>query len=187
MGYALAAAAIASGADVTLISGETTLRPPHGAELIHVVTATEMHHAVEQATFSADALIMAAAVADFRPETKSQQKLKKTAGQEYLDVRMVRNPEFWPPSTAPICSKLDSPPKPKIILENAAQKLDAKGLDMIVANDAVSTIGAPNSTATILTSDGGVIALPTMGKEILATEIVAEDRGHARSRKTRRT
>ena len=185
MGYALAAAAKASGADVTLISGETTLRPPHGVELIRVVTATEMHHAVEQATFSADALVMAAAVADFRPETKSQQKLKKTAGQEYIDVRMVRNPDILASIVRPNLLKVGFAAETADHLENAAQKLDAKGLDMIIANDAVATIGAANSTATILTSDGGVVSLPTMGKESLAAEIVAMvadllDRGRLR-------
>ena len=80
------------------------MRPPNGAALFSVSTAIEMHHAVEQATLGADALIMAAAVADFRPETRSQQKLKKTAGQEYLDIRLVRNPDILasidPPKSA---------------------------------------------------------------------------------------
>src|SRR5215203_4500226 len=67
MGYALAAAAMAAGADVTLVSGETNLRPPDGALVVRVDTAVEMQHAVNQATDGADALIMAAAVADFRP------------------------------------------------------------------------------------------------------------------------
>src|SRR3954469_9643891 len=89
MGYALAAAAVAQGADVTLISGPTTLGPPNGAALVNVNTATEMHRAVEQASHRADALVMAAAVADFRPEIPSPRKLKKSAGQQYLDLRLV--------------------------------------------------------------------------------------------------
>jgi phosphopantothenoylcysteine decarboxylase / phosphopantothenate---cysteine ligase len=172
MGYALAAAALVAGADVTLISGESRLRPPIGAALVHANTAIEMQHAVEQATQGADALIMAAAVADFRPETRSQQKLKKTAGQDYLDLRLVRTPDILASIDRPNLLKIGFAAETDNLLENAAQKLTAKGLAMIVANDAESTIGAPNSTATVLTAEGGVISLPTMSKETLATEII---------------
>lgn len=173
MGYALAATAMSAGAEVTLISGETTLRPPNGVNLINVNTASEMHHAVEQATLDADALIMAAAVADFRPETQSLQKLKKTAGQEHLDLRLVRNPDILASIDRPNLVKIGFAAETDDLLKNAAQKLNAKGLDMIIANEAESTIGAPNSTATILTADGGISALPTMSKEALSVEIVA--------------
>ena len=174
MGFALAAAAAAAGADVTIISGVTTLRPPFGAALVQVNTATEMHHAVEEATVGADALIMAAAVADFRPETSSKRKLKKTAGQEYLDVRLVRNPDILASIARPDLLKIGFAAETDDHLANAAQKLEAKGLAMVVANDAEATIGAPNSTATILTADGEVTALPTMSKEALASEIMAK-------------
>jgi phosphopantothenoylcysteine decarboxylase/phosphopantothenate--cysteine ligase len=173
MGYALAAAATAAGADVTLISGETTLPPPNGAALVRVITAIEMHHAVEQATVGADALIMAAAVADFRPETSSRRKLKKSADQEYLDVRLVRNPDILASIARPQLLKIGFAAETDDHLENAARKLETKGLAMIVVNDAESTIGAASSTATILTADGKVTAFPTMSKEALATEIVA--------------
>jgi phosphopantothenoylcysteine decarboxylase/phosphopantothenate--cysteine ligase len=172
MGYALAAAAIAAGADVTLITAETSLLPLRGAKLIHVGTAAEMHHAVDEATVDADALIMAAAVADFRPETESAQKIKKAAARQRHDLRLV--------PTADILASIDRPQLVKIgfaaetenHIENAKQKLAAKGLEIIVANDAVSTIGAPTSTATILTAEGEVIPLPIMDKEILAKTIV---------------
>jgi phosphopantothenoylcysteine decarboxylase/phosphopantothenate--cysteine ligase len=174
MGYALAAAALAAGAEVTLISAGTTLRPPLGAALVNVSTSNEMHLAVEQATLHADVLIMAAAVADFRPETSSPRKLKKNAGQEFLDVRLVRNPDILASITRPNLLKIGFAAETENLLENAAQKLQAKGLAMIVANDAESTIGAASSTATILTADGGVTALPTMSKDALAVEIVAK-------------
>src|SRR5215212_834893 len=172
MGYALAAAAMAAGADVTLITAETSLRPPRGAKLIHVGTAAEMHHAVDEATVDADALIMAAAVADFRPETESAQKIKKAAARQHHDLHLV--------PTADILASIDRPQLVKIgfaaetenHIENAKEKLAAKGLEMIVANDAKSTIGAPISTATILTAEGEVISLPTLSKEILAARIV---------------
>jgi phosphopantothenoylcysteine decarboxylase/phosphopantothenate--cysteine ligase len=172
MGYALATAALAAGADVTLISGETRLRPPIGAALVYATTAMEMKQAVEQATRGADALIMAAAVADFRPESRSQQKLKKTVGQDYLDLRLVRTPDILASIERPNLLKIGFAAETDNLLENAAQKLTAKGLAMIVTNDAESTIGAPNSTATVLTAEGGVISLPTMSKETLATEII---------------
>ena len=175
MGYALAAAAMAAGAAVTLISGETTLSPPNGATLVRVITAIEMHHAVEQATVGADALIMAAAVADFRPETSSRRKLKKSADQEYLDVRLVRNPDILASIARPQLLKIGFAAETDHHLENAARKLETKGLAMIVVNDAESTIGAVSSTATILTADGKVMAFPTMSKEALATEIVSRE------------
>jgi phosphopantothenoylcysteine decarboxylase/phosphopantothenate--cysteine ligase len=172
MGYALAAAATAAGAEVTLISAETTLPPPNGAALVHVSTALEMHQAVEQATIGADVLIMAAAVADFRPESSSPRKLKKSADQEYLDIRLVRNPDILASIDRPNLLKVGFAAETDDHLENAARKLEAKGLAMIVANDAEATIGASSSTATILTAHGEATALPTMSKEALATEII---------------
>ncbi len=172
MGYALAAAAQAAGADVTLITAETNLRPPTGAELVHVNTAAEMHHAVDQATLGANALIMAAAVADFRPETESSRKLKKTPDQQYLDFRLVRTTDILASIERPHLLKIGFAAETDNLIENATQKLASKALDMIVANDAVSTIGAPTSAATIITGNGEVTPLPTMSKETLAAKIV---------------
>jgi phosphopantothenoylcysteine decarboxylase/phosphopantothenate--cysteine ligase len=173
MGYALASAAVADGAEVTLISGPTAFRPPRGAALVNVYTALEMLDAVEQASQRADALIMAAAVADFRPETRSPRKLKKSEERPYLDVRLVRNPDILATITQPGLLKIGFAAETENLVENAAQKLHAKGLAMIIANDAESTIGAPSSTATVLTADGGTTELPTMSKESLAAQIMA--------------
>jgi phosphopantothenoylcysteine decarboxylase/phosphopantothenate--cysteine ligase len=173
MGYALATAAVAEGAEVTLISAPTRLRTPNGAALIEVDTAAEMHQAVEQASCHADVLIMAAAVADFRPETIARRKLKKSSGQQYLDVRLVRNADILASINRPNLLKVGFAAETEDLLENAAQKLKSKSLAMIVANDAHSTIGAPTSTATILTADGRVTAMQKMSKESLAVEIVA--------------
>jgi phosphopantothenoylcysteine decarboxylase/phosphopantothenate--cysteine ligase len=172
MGFALASAAMAAGADVTLITGETSLRPPGGAELVHVNTAADMHHAVDQATLDADVLIMAAAVADFRPETKSPRKLKKTSDQQHLDLRLVRTADILASIDRPNLLKIGFAAETDNLIENAKQKLGDKGLEMIVANDAVSTIGALTSTATIITANGEVTSLPTMSKETLAANIV---------------
>ncbi len=172
MGYALAAAALAAGADVTLITSETNLRPPYGAELVHVNTAAEMLHAVEEATLGANALIMAAAVADFRPETESPRKLKKTGDQQYLDLRLVRTADILASIERPNLLKIGFAAETDNLIENATQKLAAKGLEMIIANDAVSTIGAPTSTATVITAEGAVIPLPAMSKAALAAKLV---------------
>jgi phosphopantothenoylcysteine decarboxylase / phosphopantothenate---cysteine ligase len=177
MGYALAAAAMAGGADVTLITAETSLRPPTGAALVHANTAAEMHHAVDEATLGANVLIMAAAVADFRPEIESPRKLKKTADQQHLDLRLVRTADILASIERPNLLKIGFAAETDNLIQNATQKLAAKGLEMIVANDAVSTIGAPSSTATIITSEGVVTSLPTMSKEALAakiTEVIAD-------------
>jgi phosphopantothenoylcysteine decarboxylase/phosphopantothenate--cysteine ligase len=150
------------------------LRPPLGAAFVQVTTAAEMHNSVAEAAVGADALIMAAAVADFRPDSSSKKKLKKSADQEYLDVRLVRNPDILASIAHPNLLKIGFAAETDNHLENAAQKLEAKGLAMIIANDAEATIGSPNSTATILTAEGGVTALPTMSKEALAIEIMAK-------------
>ncbi|MBW3633873.1 MAG: bifunctional phosphopantothenoylcysteine decarboxylase/phosphopantothenate--cysteine ligase CoaBC [Chloroflexi bacterium] len=172
MGYALAAAAMSAGATVTLISGPTTLRPPCGAEFVEVTTAVEMHREVERATFGADILIMAAAVADFRPETRSERKLKKQVDQEFMDVRLVRNPDILASIDRPDLLKIGFAAETEDLLANAKRKLEAKHLAIIVANDAELTIGASSSTATILTSEGDVTALPPMTKSSLAAKVI---------------
>ena len=172
MGYALATAAIAAGADVTLISGPTNLRPPNRATFVPVNTATEMHYAVERATMAADVLIMAAAVSDFRPEKMSGRKLKKQENQEFIDVRLVRNPDILATIDRPNLLKIGFAAETEDLVKNAASKLESKGLAMIIANDAASTIGAEESSATILTADGDTTALPAMTKDALSAEIV---------------
>jgi phosphopantothenoylcysteine decarboxylase/phosphopantothenate--cysteine ligase len=141
--------------------------------VVNVNTALEMLDAVEQASRRADALVMAAAVADFRPENRSARKLKKSEQQQYLDVRLVRNPDILATITQPGLLKIGFAAETENLVENATQKLHAKGLSMIIANDAESTIGAPSSTATVLTADGGITELPMMSKESLAAKIVA--------------
>jgi phosphopantothenoylcysteine decarboxylase/phosphopantothenate--cysteine ligase len=120
----------------------------------------------------ADVLIMAAAVADFRPETTSDRKLKKQGDQENFDLRLVRNPDILASIDRPGLLKIGFAAETEDLLKNAASKLASKQLAMIVANDAASTIGAGTSSATILISDGSVTALPEMTKDALSAEIV---------------
>jgi phosphopantothenoylcysteine decarboxylase/phosphopantothenate--cysteine ligase len=183
MGYAIAEAAVAAGADVTLITGPTSVPAPAQAHVVPVETALEMLAAVENATRDADILVMAAAVADFRPETTHPGKIKKERGQDHLDVRLVRNPDILAAIDQPGLIKIGFAAETENLLANAAAKLNAKHLAMIVANDAAATIGADHSTATFLIADGTVRELPRLSKQALAVEIIraaAELRGSTR-------
>lgn len=172
MGYALAEAAVAAGATVTLVTGPTSLVMPNAVTIVRVNTASEMQAAVEDATLDADLLIMAAAVADFRPESPQAHKIKKEKSAEHLNLRLVRNPDILAGIDRPRLVKIGFAAETEDLVENATRKLRAKGLAMIVANDAESTIGAAESAATILTADGSVRTLPRMTKEALAGEII---------------
>lgn len=174
MGYAIAAAATARGAAVTLISGPVAIAPPSRVEVIRVTTAAEMGAAVRAAIVGADALVMSAAVADFRPTAVAEQKIKKTPDGSVPEIALERTEDI-------LLSVCDSPivkvgfaAETSDLLANARAKLAAKGLAMIVANDAVATIGAPDSSATFLFPDGRVLAQPRMMKEALAERILDE-------------
>jgi phosphopantothenoylcysteine decarboxylase/phosphopantothenate--cysteine ligase len=172
MGFALAAAAASLGAEVVLIAGPSELRPPAGCRIIPVESSREMQRAVEEETVAAHALIMAAAVADFRPAEYSSQKLKKKAGQTNYVLELVANPDILASLDRPNLLKVGFAAETEALIENAMHKLRSKGLAMIVANDAVATIGANESQATILTRDGNITELPQLSKEELAATIV---------------
>ena len=136
MGYALARAAVDRGMQVTLVSGPTALKAPAGAEVLYVETAREMQEAMSQRFAKADLIIMAAAVSDHRPETRSKQKQKKEQMRMTLDL--VANPD--------ILMELGKQKKNGQTLvgfaaetenlhPNARRKLREKNLDWIVAND----------------------------------------------------
>ena len=135
MGYALAEVAQQRGADVTLISGPATVSPPTGVELCYVETASEMQDAVLKVYDNVNIAVMAAAVADYRPQASSPNKLKKSAHQ--LSVSLERNPD--------IAEMLGKRKREQILvcfaaetsnlLENAQSKLINKNCDLMVAND----------------------------------------------------
>ena len=135
MGYSIAEAALARGAEVTLISGPTNILPPNGAVLIKIETALEMYNAVMDNFKDKHIIIKTAAVADYRPATVSVDKIKK--GGENLNLKLVRNPD--------ILDELGKIKKDKIligfaaeskdIIKNAKDKIFKKNLDFIVAND----------------------------------------------------
>jgi phosphopantothenoylcysteine decarboxylase/phosphopantothenate--cysteine ligase len=172
MGYAIAAAAVARGAAVTLVSGPTALAPPAGAAYMRVGTAAEMEAATRAAVAGADALIMSAAVADFRPARAATRKIKKTAESAAPEIVLERTPDILAGLRDLPIIKIGFAAETDDLLANARQKLAAKGLAMIVANDAVATIGARDSAATFLYADGRAEEQPQQTKEALAERIL---------------
>jgi phosphopantothenoylcysteine decarboxylase/phosphopantothenate--cysteine ligase len=180
-GFAIAAAAQAAGADVTLISGPVDLDDPPDVTVKHVESARDMLHQVE-AALPADIAIFAAAVADWRVANAGEQKLKKTAaGMPRLEL--VENPDILA-----TISKLPDKRPPLVIgfaaetehlIDNAKAKLMRKGCDWIVANDvspATGVMGGDRNTVHLLTRDGEAIKVdswPVMTKEEVATSLVA--------------
>ena len=180
-GYAIAAAAQAAGADVTLISGPVELGAPPGVSVTRVESAREMLARVEAAV-PVDIAIFAAAVADWRVADEGEQKWKKTsAGMPPL--QLVENPDILA-----TISKLQDRRPPLVIgfaaetehlIDNAKAKLARKGCDWIVANDvspATGVMGGDRNTVHLLTRDGAEISVdswPVMTKEQVATELIA--------------
>ena len=179
-GYALAQAAIDVGAEVILISAPTALTPPIGAELIAVQTAEEMRDAVLAAIKTADALIMAAAVADFQPVNVAENKIKKKDGIPQILL------EAAPDVLKAVASQRSRENRPHVVvgfaaesqnlLQNAVAKLSSKKLDFIVANDISATdagFGVEDNRVTLIFANGEQNALPLMSKAAVA-EIVIE-------------
>jgi phosphopantothenoylcysteine decarboxylase / phosphopantothenate---cysteine ligase len=174
MGYAIATAAARAGARVTLISGPVTLPPPTGVAVVPVQTARDMEAAVHNAVPEADVLVMAAAVSDYRVAHASDRKIKKEAGSTTLDLHLVQNPDILAGVNQAGLLKIGFAAETDDLLANAARKLSSKGLAMLVANDAVETIGAADSRAWFLFPGGRVDELPRMGKDQVARRIVEE-------------
>ena len=168
MGFALSTSARDRGAAVHLVTGPTSLPSPAGITVERVETALEMRSAVEAAVPTADALIMAAAVADFRPATPSAQKLKKGPGDTAPEIQLIRNPDILASVSAPGLVKVGFAAETENLVPNASAKLAAKGLAMIVANDAASTVGSAEISAVILQPNTPPRQLPSMPKSELA-------------------
>jgi phosphopantothenoylcysteine decarboxylase / phosphopantothenate---cysteine ligase len=174
MGFALARAARKLGATVTLVAGPVSLSTPNGVRRIDVVSAREMHEAMREHAPRADIVIMAAAVADWRPARASAAKMKKGATPPM--IRLVKNPDILadlrrkaPPDQVVIGFALET----EQLERNAWAKLVQKGCDWIVANRAVS-IGAVKSQAILLGARGARFALPFLPKENLARIILSQ-------------
>jgi phosphopantothenoylcysteine decarboxylase/phosphopantothenate--cysteine ligase len=174
MGYALARAALRRGAEVALVSGPTGLEPPMGARLIPVTTAAEMRAAVLEEFARCTAVIMAAAVADYRPLQAAGKKMKKTSGP--LELRLEPNPDILQELGAMKDGKflVGFAAETEDLTANAMKKLSVKNLDMIVANDVTregSGFDGDTNIATILDRSGAALSLPLMTKDELADRI----------------
>lgn len=174
MGVALALAALDAGADVTLVATPAVERESWGGDVIEVESADAMHEALSHSVKGADVLIMAAAVSDFRPRSQATAKIKKRADQDLVTFDFVKNPDIVKTIDQPGLIKIGFAAETDDLIANAEPKLASKGLSMIVANDAVRTIGSTRSEATLVFGDRPNIALPEMNKDDLAVRVVTE-------------
>jgi len=172
MGYALAEAARDRGAKVTLITAPTSLPEPVGVDVVRVNTAQEMHQAVENVAPKADALIMAAAVADYRPKSPAKEKIKK--GRAGLTLRLEATPDILS-SVKGNFVKVGFAAESSNLVQNASKKLKQKGLDLIVANDITATdsgFGADANRVTIIDRKGKAENLPLLPKREVADRVL---------------
>ncbi|MCX5609022.1 MULTISPECIES: bifunctional phosphopantothenoylcysteine decarboxylase/phosphopantothenate--cysteine ligase CoaBC [unclassified Streptomyces] len=173
-GYALARTAVARGARVTLVAANTALADPAGVDVVRVGTAVQLREAVLKAAADADVVVMAAAVADFRPAEYAGGKIKKKDGQEPAPVALVRNPDVLAEVSADrarvgqvvvgFAAETDD------VLANGRAKLRRKGCDLLVVNEVgeSKTFGSEENEAVILASDGSETPVPHGPKEALA-------------------
>lgn len=179
-GYALAQAALDAGGEVVLITTATTLAAPVGVRRVDVNSAQEMLTAVLRECAAADVLMMAAAVADFRPAQVAGQKIKKQAG-DVPTLELVRNPDIllevaqqrrvsgWPPVVVGFAAETEN------LLQNAQTKLVQKGLSLLVANDVSASdagFAVDTNRVTLLGADGTVETLPLLSKAEVAAKVV---------------
>ena len=177
MGYAVAHAAALRGASVTLIHGPTALEPVRFAEDVAITSAQDMYDAVTSRFEQTDILVMAAAVADYRPATVAADKVKKSDGE--MSIPLVRTADILgticPRKTHQFLCGFSM--ETRDMVAHSAEKLRRKNLDMIVANnlkDPGAGFGVDTNLVTFLTPDGGVRQLPLMSKEAVAGAILDE-------------
>lgn len=171
MGFALAGRAAARGARVTLVAGPVDLATPARVERLDVRSARQMHAAVTGA--GGDVVIMAAAVADYRPADVAEQKLKKQDGE--LTLELTRNPDILlelgqaREGSRPVLVGFAL--ETEALVEHARGKLERKGCDLVVANHASVGFGGQDNVATLVTRDSAE-ELPMMSKHLLADRIL---------------
>ena len=177
MGYAIAREAMLRGAQVTLISGPTALKPVPGVKTLPVVSAKEMFEAVKQTLPQTDILIKAAAVADYRPASIAEDKLKKSDGAMSIPLERTDDILGWVAQNRhPGLFVCGFSMETRDMVANSQRKLQKKHLDMIVANNlkvAGAGFGVDTNVVTILTPDG-IQELPLMGKDQVAGRLLDE-------------
>jgi phosphopantothenoylcysteine decarboxylase/phosphopantothenate--cysteine ligase len=172
MGYAVATAAWRRGAEVVLVSGPTHLAPPRGIRFVGVQTAEEMRGAVLENREGCGMIIKAAAVSDYRPRENASQKLKK--GPDALSMDLIQNPDILAELgriKTPSCVLVGFAAETQNLLANAQEKMAAKNLDMIVANDVSRNdagFESDTNAVKILRLNGDPEDLPLMTKDQLA-------------------
>jgi len=172
MGYAIAEAARDRGAKVTLVSAPVALTVPYGVELVAVKTAGEMRDAVVAACADADALVMAAAVADYRPAARAGQKIKR--GEDHKTLELSPTPDILAAVKGKLV-RVGFAAESEELVKNAADKLARKGLDLIVANDITapgSGFGTETNQVTIIDKSGAAEPLPLLSKYEVAQRIL---------------
>ena len=177
MGYRLAEAARDRAARVILVSGPTALAAPHGVSVVSVRSAEEMHKAVAAHVAAATVVIAAAAVSDYRPAQASASKLKKTASP--MGLELVRTPDILKGlgEAKGVRLLVGFAAETEDLVANARRKLEAKNLDLIVANDVTAPgagFGGPTNTVVLLRRDGQRRDVPLASKREVAEQILDE-------------
>jgi phosphopantothenoylcysteine decarboxylase/phosphopantothenate--cysteine ligase len=177
-GYALARAAVARGAEVTLISANVALPDPAGIKVVHVETTGQLRAEVVAAAASADAVVMAAAPADFRPTAVSGHKIKKAADGSSPSIELAQNPDILREISSDrgragsvvVGFAAETGDDTGSVLELARAKLARKGCDLLVVNDVSggAVFGSPDNQAVILGADGAEVEVPRGTKAALA-------------------
>jgi len=177
-GYALASAAAARGAEVTLVAANVELPDPAGVKLVRVGDTAELHDAVLAAVVDADALVMAAAPADFRPANQAVDKIKRAADGSAPSLALVQNPDILAtvarerpaPGLVVVGFAAETGDSGGSVLEHGRAKLARKGCDLLVVNDVSggAIFGEPDTEAVILGADGSSTPVPPGSKAALA-------------------
>lgn len=175
MGYEIAVAAVRRGAQVTLVTGKTALTPPDGVNVVPIVSAQEMFDAVTSRANAQDIIVKCAAVADYKPQTSAENKIKKHEGDLVLQMSRTKDILAYlgshKRSNQVLCGfSMET----KDLLENSRAKLDKKGADMIVANslkEAGAGFGTDTNRVTLLTREQSM-PLPLMGKDEVADALI---------------
>lgn len=180
MGYAVAKAAQQAGAQVTLITAPTKLPVPAGVTVVPIESTQELATAVTSRFSTADALVMAAAVADFQPLMTADEKIKKTADNDEFTLKLKKTPDILQTVAAQKQAHqrvVGFAAETQHLLENGRHKLEKKHLDMLVANDVSrADIGfnGDNNQVTFLFADGHSDQTPVVPKTVIAAELIRQ-------------
>jgi phosphopantothenoylcysteine decarboxylase/phosphopantothenate--cysteine ligase len=177
-GYALARTAAARGAEVTLVAANVTLPDPAGVKVVKVETTAQLQERVVEASAAADAVVMAAAPADFRPLEVSSAKIKKSDDGGSPEIRLTQNPDILAGLAADrpndhivvVGFAAETGDAAGSVMDHAQAKLARKGCDLLVVNDVGggAVFGSEDNEAVVLAADGSAVSVPLGSKSALA-------------------